>query len=939
MADPQGFSFDEVKSWVPAAASSEEKPAGFSFDEVRSWGEPSGPPKKEVPDAIQPFVGLNEIAANIAGAPVDAATWLLNKGARGAQVLTGQPRHDIVTDPIGGSGTFKRAMGLVGANPDDVKPPETTTGKILRATGEGVGMSLVPGMAAEALAVRAAKGVESLGSLLNGILRGSGNTALQRTASNTVLGATSGAGEAIARDQIPETGGTIAGSETAANMVRSLAPLAGGIAGGTVGAVAETGARAVPGLVGGAVRSSFENPNVAAARKIMGSTEPRKPGDDYFDRPKDADPVLGMRQQVDEYVKTGPAVPDSEPTMFQLTGDKKLGELERDVRTANPGAYTDVLERQGVARTNAVNTAVDPSADPNAVGAFVRQRLDNIEAEYGGAVAKARQEAESGAGNVGGTQFDNQADYGGGLQKQLDTLNKQKRTAEDRLWEDFREAAGNKPISVDGFKKDVAAIKADIDPLEGPMVAKEAAIFDTILGTSDFSSFKSLGRFRSRITNALRDPQELDGAARGRLSQMLEKLDGTLDTEVGRLAENPEVARALNTLTADDVALYGQARTATRERKETFGSGAVGDVLEPGDRRGTFATTQSLVPGRLLKRPEDLREFVKAAGDSPDAMALAQDALAFDMRRAAVPDGILSPKKLQAWSEKNAEALRQFPDLQAKFANARTAQETLDGAIASQKAALETFQTDAVKKFLADKDSHAALDQAMNTPESFRALVAEVKQDPAALAGLKRLAVELILRKGGVTAEGGTLSGVKEAGTSESPQLAANAVQRFFLNKRSLLADIFDEAELKNIAAVTQDMQRAARTVKIPDQSNTAQDMGGVFRDFLNGGWRKAGGTMLGGTGAGLMTLDPVSAVVGAAVGKGVDSWRSFYQGKVDRAVADMMLHPKVFAEWAPKVKQATPSEATFARRMRALLGQEVIQAIQAMDMEAERSP
>ena len=517
--------------------------------------------------------------------------------------------------------------------------------------------------------------------------------------------------------------------------------------------------------------------------------------------------------------------------------------------------------------------------------------------------------------------------------ERLDELDGQRRAAESKLWDEFREAGGNRPVNIDGFKKKIDAIRADIDPLEGPMAATEKGIFDTILGTSDFSSFKSLGRFRSRLTDAIRDPEGLDGSARRRLRQMLGALDETLDNEVARVASDP-AARSplldklgLGGLTPEDVALYGEAKAATRARKETFGEGTVGDVLEPGPRRGLFNTTESLVPGKLLNRPEDLRNFVKAAGDDPQAMALAQDYLAFDMRKKATQDGLISPARLQRWMADNAEAMNQFPELRAKFETAGKAQASLDTAIANQKAALEEFQTAAVKKFLADKDPHSALEEAMRTPESFRQFVDMVRSDKDAFAGLKRLAVELILKKGGVAAEEGALTGMKEAGTSGSPHLAANAVQKFFLNKRGLLADLFDKKELGNIEAVTMDMQRAARTVQIPGQSNTAQDMLGILREFSSQAWQKAGGIVSGGS-YGVATGDPMLAIGGAIAGGGAQLWRQIYQGRVDRAVADMMLDPRKFALMAPKIKESAPSEATLGRRMRALLGQEIAQEL-----------
>lgn len=887
---------------------------------------PAGAPKQDVGLATRAAMAVNRGAANVLGFPATVANTLRQNVSDPLLEATLSPQARALKQRAyaetggddSGAESIKKTItaggNLVGVNtnPDSPTPPKNLIEKMIDTGGEAAGEAMMMGGAAKVFS-QALGASETLGKFMLDIVKGNG------AASNAVLGATSGAGseaaKSVADKKLPE-GATLFGSETAANLLRETAPLAGGLAGGSVGALAETGARKGASLAANALRDNFGNVEKSAARKILGSTE---------------NPQT-LRGQVDEFMEAPELVPGSKPTLFQATGDKGVGTLERDIRTANPGRFADVLEGQGVARTNAVNATAE--GEPQKLVAYVRGQLDNIEAEHAAGVAALRQEAEQGAAQTGGRTFDNIADYGSGMRKRLDELDGQRRAAESKLWDEFREAGGNRPVSIDGFKKKIDAIRADIDPLEGPMAATEKGIFDTILGTSDFSSFKSLGRFRSRLTDAIRDPEELDGSARRRLRQMLGALDETLDNEVARVASDP-AARSplldklgLGGLTPEDVALYGEAKAATRARKETFGEGAVGDVLEPGPRRGLFNTTESLVPGKLLNKPEDLRNFVKAAGDDPQAMALAQDYLAFDMRKNATQDGLISPARLQGWMADNAEAMNQFPGLKARFETAGKAQEALDAAIANQKAALEEFQTAAVKKFLADKDPHSALEEAMRTPESFRQFVDMVRSDKDAFAGLKRLAVELILKKGGVAAEEGALTGMKEAGTSGSPQLAANAVQRFFLDKRGLLADLFDKTELGNIAAVTQDMQRAARTVQIPGQSNTAQDMGGVLKGFLSGAWNKAGGMIVGGGSAGLYTMDPTMAIAGAAVGKGVDAWRTYYQGRVDRAVADMMLDPRKFALMAPKIKESAPSEATLGRRMRALLGQEIAQEL-----------
>lgn len=929
--------FDDL---IPTSSRGDQgaPPSGGMFDDLIPKQDDKSPPparqaqaKPEVPKqdvdlATRAGMAANRGIATMLGAPADFSNWItqgtqqaVDEGARWAGKKLGLNVDDVPTVRTipripGGAEDIKqgiawlgRQVGVENAHPDSATQATTLPEKMAEAAGEGVAMAVLPGMSAEALAAKASREIGALGTQLAKIIAGGG------AGSNALMGAGGGAAGAAAEEYAPES-------------IKPIARMGGEILGGGVAALGESAVRDLPSAAARALGRNIENPNVAAARRIIDSAEPRRPGDEG----------LGLRQQVDELVANGPGVPGSDPTMFQLTGDKKIGELERTVRTQNPGAYTDVLERQGVARTNAVNTAV-PDADTGSVGSFLRQQLDSIEAGYAEAVAKARADAQAGLSGAGGTQFTNAADYGGGLQRELDALNKQRAAAERKAWDTFTEGAGDKPISIADFRKEVAQIEGGIGRLAKQPKGDEVDILNTIRGAGDYATFSDIGDLRSQLTDALRGT-ELTATQRRRVSMILEKLDATLDNAVDRIVIDPTrnipIQESLaNGLTADDIAKYGTARQMTRERKETFESGAVGDVLGRGDRPGTFAATESSVIGRLLKRPEDMRAFVNAAGDSPATMALAQDALAFDMRRKAVTaDGILSPERLKGWVRDNTEALEQFPELRAKFADARTAQETLDAAIIKQKDAIDQFQTAAVKRFLADKDPHAALEEAMRTPEAFRSLVDTVKQDQNALAGLKRLAVELILKKGGIVAEDGALTGVKEAGTSGTPQLAANAVQKFFLNKRGLLADLFDEAELKNIAAVTTDMQRAARTVKIPDQSNTMQDMPGVLKGFATGAWNKAGGTMLGGTGAGLYTMDPMTAVAGAAVGKAVDSWRTYYQGRVDKALTEMMLDPKVFAIWAPKVKEAAPDVgvgANIARKMRALLGQQVARELE----------
>lgn len=938
---PQGFVLDNVAASMPAL------PEGFVLDRQSGAEAPdSGPPKQDVDLATRAGMAMNRnVIAPVLGAPVDAATWAINKVGRGVQSLTGAERKDIVTDPIGGSESIKKGIAAVGrmvgvdnANPDSATPATTLPEKIAEGVGEGVGMAVLPGLGAEAMLARSVKASESLGSFMLNIIKGGG------AASNAAMGGAGGAVGVTAEEMAPEP-------------LKPLARMGGEMLGGVGVAAAESLGRAGVSAAGrGArevARTAFEPAEMEAGRRILSRAE---------------NPAA-FRQSLAEATDAELVLPGSKPTTFQATGDMGVGALEREVQQ-RPGALEQFRGRateQNEARVRALEGLADPNADPRSVGDFLRTQLDNIEAEYGAKVAAARQEAQARLGQTGGDRFQTDADYGSGLRTELETLDNQRKAAEDRLWEEFRSIAGDKPIPIAEFRKAVAEIEGSIGRLAKQPKGEEAEILATIRGAGDYATFGEIKDLRSQITDALRNPQDLTGTQRRRLSQVLERLDGTLDDAVSgpkvgdevqwtsngsEMFSEPRKIVSLGTtddgrrfatvegsntglpvdelsvvrpggtaaLTPDDVAAYDAARTATRERKETFGTGAVGAVLKPGPQTGTFRTTESNVVGRLLKNPEDLRNFVNAAGDSPEAMAIAQDALAFDMRKKAVKDGILLPSKLQGWVAENAEALRQFPDLQARFANARAAQETLDSAIERQTQAVKEFQTAAVKKLLADADPVAAVGSAMKTPESFGQLVETVRADPQALAGLKRAAVEWMLSRGLSTAE---------AGTSGVQQIRPDTLQRTFLNSRAALGKLFSPEELKSMAAVTADLQRAMRSqnaLRIPGQSNTAQDQAGNFGSALRTLF-----TQHLGKGAAVAIDGGATSIIGGAV---VDAMRTARMNSVDRAVAEMMLDPKMANLWISKLPQGSPEavQRTFARRLKTILAQQVARELEAQE-------
>ena len=88
--------------------------------------------------ALNTTAGVNEVIYGTVGAPVDAATWMLNKGIGGVNAVAGTGIPEI-EDPIGGSRSIAKTFGAVGV-PDPESVQATTPGEqVARGAGQGVG--------------------------------------------------------------------------------------------------------------------------------------------------------------------------------------------------------------------------------------------------------------------------------------------------------------------------------------------------------------------------------------------------------------------------------------------------------------------------------------------------------------------------------------------------------------------------------------------------------------------------------------------------------------------------------------------------------------------------------------------------------------------------------------------------------------------------------
>ena len=238
-----------------------------------------------------------------------------------------------------------------------------------------------------------------------------------------------------------------------------------------------------------------------------------------------------------------------------------------------------------------------------------------------------------------------------------------------------------------------------------------------------------------------------------------------------------------------------------------------------------------------------------------------------------------------------------------------------------QKEALSDYQSKAVRQLLGDQDITQTVGRALNNPQEFGALVGLISGDPAAKAGLKRATLEYLMRKALSTAE---------EGTSDIQKINASTLQKQFINSRKALSTLFDKQELESMASVMADLQRANRSnvaLKIPAGSNTAQDTWGRISSALQKMVREYGGKAVGAT-VGTSVLGPVGGAAGFFAGAVWDALSAAKMTRVEDALVEMMLNPKMAAKWMAKVPETEMARRGFAQQLRSVMANQVVQAM-----------
>lgn len=503
---------------------------------------------------------------------------------------------------------------------------------------------------------------------------------------------------------------------------------------------------------------------------------------------------------------------------------------------------------------------------------------------------------------------------------------------------------------------------SQLDMLSGEMPAEAQMLARAFYRDDNFSraaSREAIGELLGRYVDAAHElgapqlfgetsrpaPLEVLRNVKGKVQEQPGPSEGAVNGTEGNVEETGRPANGeagagnrplIDQQTADRLAT---ATAATKERKQTFGAKPVANILQ---REGT-TYPYKMQPDSVLSQvwkaggngAAAVTSVLKAAKNAPDALDAIKGAAAASMRKAAIKDdGTVDPAKLAAWRNAHSDALKALEQASsgatAPYETAARAADHAANIAAVRHDAISSFEKSAIGKLLNVSDPADVVKTVgdllgkKNSVQLMREVAAEAKRDPAAFEGLRRSLVEFAEQK---------LVSNTEAGTSGQNLIKSDAFQTFLSKNDAALRQVFTPEEMNAWRAIAQDLKRANRSVtavKLPGQSNTAQDIalmgkhGHAIPTLLTrifsvlgpgaGGFILTGGLEGGLTGA-------AAGVAASYLGNLAGAFRSAGIAKMDDLLTEAMLNPelaKTLMKKAPK-RLDTGSGRTLMRVLRGL--------------------
>jgi hypothetical protein len=302
----------------------------------------------------------------------------------------------------------------------------------------------------------------------------------------------------------------------------------------------------------------------------------------------------------------------------------------------------------------------------------------------------------------------------------------------------------------------------------------------------------------------------LSAAARAQDEGTLPPIEGAID---------PEVAARLRA-----------ADAATIERVNIFDNATLRPILARPSSVNPFTMPASQIPARIF-RPgpaggETMAQYRAAVGDAQALPVIEGYAIDDLMRVALRPDGTLDPKKVTKWRNDHADALRSFPALDARLANATTATETAGAVAATRRAQVTEAQKGAASALAGATDPGeittivGKIFGRADKVEQMQKLRRALRNDPDANAGLRKTIVDHMLSKV-----------VKDVDGTDA--LAPERLRAFIDdNEQALRAAGFTDPEIRSMRALANEASQAARIAKSarPDEAGAGDVAQNILR-------------------------------------------------------------------------------------------------------------
>jgi hypothetical protein len=268
-----------------------------------------------------------------------------------------------------------------------------------------------------------------------------------------------------------------------------------------------------------------------------------------------------------------------------------------------------------------------------------------------------------------------------------------------------------------------------------------------------------------------------------------------------------------------DPAAAGRLRAANKANREysgTYREGPVARVIATGGLKDNYKMLDASVPGAAVpkgdKGYQTVKAFLKASGNSPEAIGAMADHLVQPLRDLLPDTAAISPSKFASWKRDYGPAIRAMdevvPGFSKQFDDAAKATDALFEAGRLRQEAMDKFEKSEAGKFIGGlgknepSEVEAAVGKILSDetagPTRMEALVKAAESDPEAIAGLRKAGVDWMLRK---------FSTAKDA--NGEPMLSGKDLRTFLSKSRTAVGKLYGSSGLGNIAAIASELARA----------------------------------------------------------------------------------------------------------------------------------